>query len=457
MAVDRYTDMYRTIDLVKKEFDCFQAAGAGLSRSPWVTDLLRSKLNGTPIRAYYVAKTASWLRTMGSLRSAYYYTRYERFFTAQLPFVFEVVITIQYLHNQILDEKSGVTTRERISKNMLAANLLKEQLYHYIDTQLPKTTRQATLSAVRTCFEQVDQGQYLEQRFNTYQAFAQGEEDWKQTLPAAWAEDLDLSAATPFLNKLKADVPVILHTQLDVYFARIYLTCAKLFVEASKLLGKLLFVPAPRMKAVTQFSVCYGLMRQLVNDNADWIPSSYGLKTKTKTATDHFSDLRNGTLTLPLIFMLAEKKDSVLLQLLNKQMRWSVAFEEAAFEEVLSSDALFKSIQNTRILSELALAYLPHDNQAAAYLADSCEIVHWNKFLQPCLEHPAYRIYRQGFYRRRTRQLILRLRNERKNAQQPSTSWWPKGWELTPDLPPAVPRLIAVLKHEQMEIAAGIQ
>ena len=103
-------------------------------------------------------------------------------------------------------------------------------------------------------------------------------------------------------------------------------------MEASRLLVSLLHVPENKMKAVVNFSVCYGLMRQLVNDNSDWIPSRFGLSTKTKTAADHFSDLRNGTLTLPTFFLLAEKKDSMLLQFLNKQMRWSATFEEAAFK-----------------------------------------------------------------------------------------------------------------------------
>lgn len=448
MVVDRYKDMCRTIDLVREEFVSFQKLGAGLSSSAWVTDLLQNKLSGTPIRAYFVAKTAIWLKSTSPFNSALPYARNERLFSAQLPFVFEVVITIQYLHNQILDGKSGVTSRERISENMLAANLLKEQLYRYISTQLPRSARSSTLEAVRKCFEQVDQGQYLEQQFNTYQAFAQGQQEWKQTLPQAWAEDLDLAAIAPFVNKLKADLPAILHVQLDIYFARIYLTCASLFVEASRLLGQLLKVPTSKMNAVLNFSVCYGLMRQLVNDNSDWIPSRFGLSTKTKTAEDHFSDLRNGTLTLPTFFLLAEKKDSMLLQFLNKQMRWSATFEEAAFTEVLSSNALYKSIQNTRILSELALAYLPHDNDAAAHLADSCEIVHWNKFLAPCLNHPAYQEYRRGFYRQRTRRLILQLRKERTSLQQvPASSWWKQVWELTPETPPAVTRLVAVLQR----------
>lgn len=444
MAVDRYQDMCHTIDRVKREFSCFQALGTNLSRSAWVTDLLRHKLSGTPIRAYYLAKTAAWLKTVSPWRSARIYDRQERLFTAQLPFVFEVVITVQYLHNQILDGKSGVTSRDRISENMLAANLLKEQLYRYIATELPASAREATLTAVRRCFEQVDQGQYLEQHYNTYTAFSQGQDDWKSVLPAGMCAALDLSAVDPFLDKLKADIPPILHAQLDLYFARIYLTCAGLFVEASRLVGELLRVPKKRMRAVQQFSLCYGLMRQLVNDNSDWIPSHYGLGTKTKTAADHFSDLRNGTLTLPLIFHLAEKKDSILLQVLNKQMRWSAAFEEAAFEDILHSDALFKSIQNTRILSELALAYLPIDNQEAGYLADSCEIVHWNKFLKPCLTHPAYTIYRGGIYRQRTRQLILQLRRARTAVPAPTPSWWQKAPAF--DLPPAVPRIGDLLR-----------
>ncbi len=454
MAVDRYKDMYRTIDLVREEFVSFQQLGAGLSSSSWVTDLLRQKLEGTPIRAYFLAKTAAWLKTISPTGPAFHYARHERLFAAQLPFIFEVVITIQYLHNQILDGKSGVTNREKISENMLAANLLKEQLYRYIATQLPRSCRQLTHEAVRKCFEQVDQGQYLEQQFNTYQAFAQGQDDWKKTLPAAWAKDLDLSAVAPFINKLKADLPAILHVQLDIYFARIYLTCASLFVEASRLVGQLLRVSATKMKAVLNFSVCYGLMRQLVNDNSDWIPSHFGLATKTKTAEDHFSDLRNGTLTLPVLFLLPEKKDSSLLQFLNKKMRWSAAFEEAAFTEILSSNAIYKSIQNTRILAELALAYLPLNNQAAAYLADSCEIVHWNKFLAPCLNHPAYQAYRKGYYRQRTRRLILQLRKERTSAQQvPSSTWWQKAWEFTPETPLAVTRLAAVLqRHPSSEI-----
>ena len=114
----------------------------------------------------------------------------------------------------------------------------------------------------------------------------------------------------------------------------------------------------------------------------------------------------------------------------------------------MSSNANYKSSQNTRSLAELALAYLPLNKQAAAYLADSCEIVHWNKFLAPCLNHPAYQAYRKGYYRKRTRRLILQLRKERTSAQQvPMSTLWQQAWEFPPETPLAVTRLAAVLQR----------
>ena len=450
MAVDRYKDMSHTIEQVKLEYAAFVAQGQATASADWVLDLLERKLSGRPIRAYFLVKTTRWLTQLQSplqrLRTKAL-PGLDRLFSAQLPLVFEVVITIQYLHNQILDGKSGITDRLSISKNMLAANLLKEQLYRYIDQEVPQWARAKTIAAVRSCFEQVDQGQFLEQTQNTYAAYQNGQQDWRGTIPSSILDRIDLSAVSPFLDKLKLDLPIILHEQLDVYFHRMYLTCASLFVEAVTLVGQLLRIPAKRMYSVQQFSVCYGVMRQLVNDNADWIPSHFGLDTKTKTAADSFSDLRNTTLTLPLFFYLATGQGGKIDYFLERQMCWSSAFENVVFDEILDSDALFMSVQNTRILAELALAYLPVDDLDAYYLADSCEIVHWNKFLAPCLQHPAYRNYRKTTYRKRTRNLILQLRKER--SLQPTTSkrrqldW---GQWLEPVYPPAISRLHAVLR-----------
>ncbi|PSR14586.1 MAG: hypothetical protein DA408_11045 [Bacteroidetes bacterium] len=418
MKVDRFQDMNQTIKGVRREFTTFVACGRGIAESAWVTDLLQSKLSGTPVRAYFLAKTAEWLwplasRTQRLRRPA---QEWQKLLYAQLPFVFETIITIQYLHNQILDGKSGVTSRERIAQNLLAANLLKEQLYSYLEGEIPAWAQPTVTATVRKVFVQVDQGQYLEQTYNTYDAFLKGASD----LPANLLSQHDLAGLAAFTAKLERDLPPMLHGQLAIYFSRIYLTCASLFVEASRLLGTLLGVPSRSLNSVLQFSCCYGIMRQLVNDNADWVPSSFGLATKTKVSADTFSDLRNSTLTLPVIFFLAENKSSLLQQLLNKQMRWLPEFEGAIFQEILASNALFKSIQNTRIITELALAYLPKREPAAAFLADTCNIAEWNKFLAPCLRNPAYAAYRRTPYHQHTRQLIHQLREQRQEKPAPA-------------------------------------
>lgn len=427
MTKDRFQDMQYTIDRVNVAFTRFEACGQGLANSPWVTSLLRKKLSGAPVRAYFAAKMAAWLTDQSAPLSSFRSLRpgMDSLFSEQLPFIFEAIITIQYLHNQILDGKSGVTNRARISENVLAANLLKEQLYRYIDTELPRYARHRTTIAVRTCFELVDQGQYIEQHFNTYTAFVTGQNDATAHVPAAYRASEDLAGVEAFIQKIKRDLPEMLHAQLDTYFHRIYLTCAALFVEASRLIGDLLGVPSAQLQPVLQFSRSYGLMRQLVNDNADWVPSSFGLTTVTKAATDHFSDLRNGTLTLPVLFFLAEHKHTSLEQVLAGRIAWSSHFEAEIFGEMATSHALYKSIQNTRILAELALAYLPASHPAAVHLADSCEIAHWNKFLAPCLSHPAYKVYRQGVYHQQTKQLIAQLRQRRlAKAFVPADSVW---------------------------------
>ncbi|MEL7220775.1 MAG: hypothetical protein AAGJ93_05610 [Bacteroidota bacterium] len=445
--------MKRNSILVKQELATFLACGHGLASSDWATQLLRNKLDGNPLRAYFVSKMAEqlWDKARFIYKARHSQNTWEKLLYRQLPFAFEVVITIQYLHNQILDGKSNVTSREQVSKNLLAANLLKEQLYCYLEETLPSWAQQTTIRSIRKCFEWVDHGQHLEQSANTYHAFMKGQKTTDYSLPPTIVAEMDFSGAEAFLDKLSSDLPLILHDQLHIYFQRIYLTCATLFIESSRLLGQLLRISDRQLKPFLGFSLCYGLMRQLVNDNADWTPSSYGLHTATKTTADTFSDLRNGTLTLPLLFFLAEHKNSLSQQLLNKKICWSQAFELPIFEELLQSNALYKSIQNTRILAELALAYIPDEHPASAFLAESCEIVHWNKFLAPALKHPIYQTYRKTGYHLRTKRLIKVLRQERKQSfaqQQVAKLVFSFPWRQQEVLPTAVGQLEQLLRCE---------
>ncbi len=446
MILNRFHDMRQLAASLQKELHHLEEYGYGDSVNDWVTAMLRERCAGTPVRAYYMAKTAEWLLPFAApwRRLCIQTAAGKKLLQVQLPLIFEGVITIQYLHNQILDRKSGVTSPARINHNLLAANLLKEQLYRYIDGECPGWAKKKVEKQVRRIFELVDLGQQIEQQWNTVSAFYRTDIRPAEAIPLAIRESIDWSGADEFMQKLRHDLPRNAQEHLDIYFHRIYLTCAALFVEGTNLLIQLLGLPARKTMAIRQFSLCYGLMRQLVNDNADWLPSKLALKTKAKAADDAFSDLRKGTLTLPLLFLLAEQEKGITHHLAVGTMNWSTAFEEPVFEEMLQSTALYKSIQNARILGELAIAHLPLDQRAPAHLADSCEIVHWNKFLAPCLRHPAYATYRKSSYCRRTRRLIKALRQQRLVTEASSKQSF-VGWKPWPE--PVFPEAARRAKH----------
>lgn len=449
MAKNRFDDMQQTQRLLQEEFSSFKSLGFGLQEDVAPSNLLYKKISNQAVRAYFVAKIAQWFTKEDNTidnKSAK-----SRLFNAQLPFIFETIISIQYLHNQILDAKAGVVGQLKIAENLLAANLMKDQLYRYIQEELPTFAKKRVEQYTRKCFEYVDLGQILELKANRYSHFTAQLPALESLLPTAVFKDIDLSSIAPFIQKLKRELPVFMHEHLDVYFHRMYLSSAVFFVHASQLVADLLQIPAEERKPIRQFSVTYGMMRQLVNDNADWLPSSFQLSTNDKKTSDGFSDLRNQTLTLPLFFFLAEHNQGLIKEVLDGKQNWSATLEEGIFDQILNAQSLYKSIQNTRILGELAMAFLPQEVEAAQMLAHSCEIVHWNKFLVPCLKNEAYKTYRRTTYYKKTKSLIKRLRNERLEPEvctEQSVFSFKKMFSLSNSLPKAVQNLQALLLAE---------
>lgn len=436
MSIDhraqRYEEMQAVAAAIREELRMLSPRQPHtIPQSNWPLEPLQERLANQPLRAYYVhqigqyvvAGLPAWRRPMWRRGQG------AHLLCCQLPLLFEGIITVQYLHNQILDEKSGVTGRERINANLLQANLLKDSLYRYIDTQIPAAWRPRVTEAVRQTFELVDVGQRLESTSNTYQAYL-GHVALPQPVYATH-QLKDLEAAAVFVKKVKDDLPLVLHEATDIYFQRIYLTCAALFVQATQLVADLTGYTGTRALRLRHFAVNYGLMRQLVNDNADWLPARLNLTATSKHPTDACSDLRHGVLTLPLLHYLANGQTGPINHWLQGIPAAAAGFsgqqQDVFFEDIIQSQALFQSIQQARILGELAVSYLDHRQPAAAKLAATCDIVHWNKFLVPCLRHPAYAVYRKTSGHQRTKQLIQAIRQQREcHTQQTApakTNW----------------------------------
>lgn len=373
--------------------------------------LLRKRLNGSPVRAFFVHQIYQYVKEAMGKASKKRHSSLDHQLSQQLPFVFEVVITIQYLHNQILDKKSGITNEEQIARNLIAANYLKELLYEYIETYFTAKYARCITHYVRRCFKYVDFGQLLEKNWNTFEQFQSVDFFTENKIPQEIDQFIRLEVVNQFIDKLYKELPLEKWAFTHLYLKRIYLTCAALFVLATEAILELTGYCGTASKNLLNFSICYGLMRQVVNDNADAIPSTLNLSTHSKNPADAFSDLKNQNLTLPLIFYLAENQNTALQNFLQQgHTQISQSQEAAFFDDLQSSFALYKSIQNNKILGELAISWLNPEFTATAFLTDSCEIVYWNKFLYPCLKNSHYKAYKKTAYYSRTKAFIHKIR-----------------------------------------------
>ena len=407
MASPRYEDMRSTAAQLQLELERLEKLGSSININKHIFELLKKRLAGSPIRAYFVQKMYHYILEMKQQKRWKWRPKLQKelALSQKLPFVFEVVITIQYLHNQILDGKSEVTTPKRIKDNLLAANQLKDLLYEYIDTYFSAEQAASIRQYVRECFKVVDLGQFIEKEANTFERFMNKEVSIH--FPPELEQQMPLECLTPFLDKIKSELPLENWDFTLLYFKRIYLTCGALFVMATELLIQLCNVDVRSRPGLINFAVCYGMMRQIINDNADMVPSKHMLSTHSKSHADAFSDLRNRNVTLPLIFHFSEVKKSPVYKFLQRQKESITKEEESKISAtILQSHALYKSIQNCKILATLSRGFLNLNFPSAALLADSCEIAYWNRYLYPCLRHKQYKKYKKTHYYRRTKAFI---------------------------------------------------
>ena len=410
----RYSDMRFCALQVGSELKAFEnlADTQGISAS--IVKPVKTRLAYMPLRAYFMRKIVAYLQACPDFDRSYLY-QYDSsddLFNKKLPFLFEVIITIQYLHNQILDGKCGVVAGEQINDNLLIANQLKDLLYDYIAESFQAEASIHITRTVRRIFQYVDQGQRIEKKWGTYDAFQSSQLSRSLVLPEKLEEFIELEDSAFFLDKILNDFSSEKHLFVQTYFKRIYLTCAALFKLGVQLILDLTNYRGQEASNLLRFAGSYGMMRQIVNDNADYIPSYFQLSTKGKVPGDAFSDLKNKNLTLPLLYFLSSTKDSTVHQFLNGQHSFKDTMQEQVFEEMLGSFALLKSIQNAKLLALLAKQYLQPSNPGYAFIADSCKIAEWNKFIYPCYRSTSYKHYRKTGYYKNTKNLIQSIQQE---------------------------------------------
>ena len=334
----RANEMLQVNMLLRKEFEIFNSINENIANNLRIFNILNRKIKDRSLRAYFSCKVYQYLKK---------FSRSDRiseiFFIWQLPFILEVIISVQYYHNQILDAKGGINTREKVNDNLILGNLLKEHLYRYLEyTDLSDRNKLKLIEHVRLIFEYVDIGQYVEKHCNTYESLKAN--DYKNPFESKISEFIESNYIDESMDIIQGVYPIKEehHAFLACYLGRIYLTNAALFKISTQLICELLEIEEAKTLEVIRFAVFFGLMQQIVNDNCDFVPSKYNDGTKAKNNNDGLSDLRNRCITLPLLIHLQNCPNSAIERYLSLD---NYAFDENYFfREITGTWSIYYSM-----------------------------------------------------------------------------------------------------------------
>ena len=131
MKEQRYKDMLSTRSLVLQEFTNFKKLGYGNEINKKTLKLVKLKLKGLPIRAYYAQKICEYVFFLDDKIDILQENEVRQLFV-KLALITELVLCIQYFDNQIFDRKGGVDFPEAITNNLLCGKFLKRHLKRYI-------------------------------------------------------------------------------------------------------------------------------------------------------------------------------------------------------------------------------------------------------------------------------------------------------------------------------------
>ncbi len=349
---------------LKNEFDRFIQIKPSVNDAFFV--ILKNKMDGNPLRARVVADIYEYLLEEIPPRG----DNFDKFFREEFPFILEVIISIQYYHNQILDGKAGVTTPEAINQNLIIGNLLKDRLYRYLEeVSLPDYYKPDLINCVRAIFEWVDIGQYIEKHHNTYTA-------WKnKDLAHPWQNEVNHFTDATLLQEVIETIQSLIvipagHLPfLRLYLQRIYLTNATLYKLAARFIAEVLQMHDKTKRNIIKFAALLGIATQIVNDNSDLVPSYLMKKgTNGKHLEDAFSDLANSNITLPVFFNLLSSPQRSIKKFLTHQKSKYRSFiskfdEEIFFKEVTSNLSIYFSMSIAKSLKKIALFCLNNVKQ----------------------------------------------------------------------------------------------
>jgi len=275
-----------------------------------VFSLLDRRMSTVGIRSYFIFKIFNYIKQQASLEGISLRPDLStHLFEVQLPFLAEALITHAYYHNQILDGKGGVITHDQINDNLTAGNLLRSFIHRYVRSlDASADDLWFAMERVEQIMECVDLAQRMDKQWGTYQSFLEGVPRDTQFAPdfEALFQYADFESLEQKIIEFGLPAQHLPFTSL--YLQRAFLANAALFIRLAEVVMQLMGYMGPGKEGILRFAGNYGLLVQIVNDNIDFMPA----ETVDKNLQDAFADLKNGTMSLPLILFFAQNSDHTL-------------------------------------------------------------------------------------------------------------------------------------------------
>ena len=385
------------LDTLLDEFRLFEDDGL----KKYMFGYLDNKLKNKPLRAFFARTVYEYvLEQFSHRKSLPSYS--EELYKTYLPFLFEMIITLQYLDNQILDEKLGVSMKikDKLHQNLLSANVIRELIYNYTEQRIEPiigTKKCIALNRlIRRLLLTVDIGQRIDKSFNTYSIYKKD----NSSIDKPYSKNKKLGTLLckgpnmapeefewmrPLIEEVKTNLgQKVIFTEL--YFRRIYMTNVLFFLQIVDVILMILNISEKRGKALRKYAVFYGFSLQLINDYADFAHATdekgiKELQTVGRKTTDQFSDLRNRNITLPLIFYLNKGLNRKIERYLKTGKKRIIEhFRLEIMLDMLDSGAIDASEDLSKKMAELARNELNMDLAAAKMLENMTQIANGNKF-----------------------------------------------------------------------------
>jgi geranylgeranyl pyrophosphate synthase len=344
--------------------------------------LLDKRIEKKPLRAYFLQKVGDYVMANEEMT---FDAKRQKLLT-KLGFIIELIMVIQYLHNQILDGKAGVTSKEKIAQNLVAGNILRELLFDYITTEIGKfdnNTATKTAECVARIFMYVDIGQMMEINYGHYNAYK------KNVFPEINSNsqlnqfiDEHIVCVQTVVDEIKEEMPEKKQF-IDLYFRRIFLTNVSLFTLATQLICDLLNSSSKKQNELLKFASAYGIALQIANDVGEIVQEEKNQETIGKEKVDAFSDLKNQNITLPFIYHLQKGYKRLIESYLEcpKNKAYIIKdYQEQLNQELVDSLSIDNCIAIGKKIAKEAKKHLDENNPTTFLFWNMSQIAEWNSF-----------------------------------------------------------------------------